>query len=313
MTQRFELDDVDRSLITELVSDGRATYAKLAPVVGLSQAAVRTRVQRLLDEHVITVTGRVDPGSLGLGVFAFVFLEVTGTVDEVLTGVDAVDDAVFVAVGAGRFDLLVEVRCVDNDHLLEALDDIRALDGVRRLQTATVLQYAKHDWTGVGNRDAAPAPAPTVALSHELDEVDHLLLRALMADGRATYASLAPAVGLSQAAARDRVIDLLETNVVTIHAHPVAEAMGIAGFAGVAIKATGQVKQLVDTMASMPETTLVARTVGRYDVLAEIWFDDQVHLIELLDQMGERRGVGAIDTVPYLRIAKEDFASGFRR
>ena len=122
-----EVDDVDRALIAGLVEDGRATYAALAPGVGLSQAAVRTRVQRLLSEQVITVTGRVDPASLGLGVFAFAFLEVGGQVDKVAAAVADIDPAVFVVVTAGRFDLMVEFRCVDDDRLLDALDRLREI------------------------------------------------------------------------------------------------------------------------------------------------------------------------------------------
>ena len=145
-----DLDSIDRVLIRELIQDGRATYAKLAPIVGLSQAAVRTRVQRLLDDRIITITGRVDPASFGLGIFAFAFLEVSREVDKVAALVSEVDDAVFVVAGAGRFDILVEVRCATRERMLSALDQIRIIDGVRRLQSATVLHYEKQDWTGVG-------------------------------------------------------------------------------------------------------------------------------------------------------------------
>lgn len=310
MTLRPDLDEIDRQLIGALIDDGRATYAALAPEVGLSQAAVRTRVQRLLDEHVITVTGRVDPTSLGLGIFAFAFLEVDGEIDEVVTLLAEIDGAVFVVIGAGRFDVLVELRCEDNEHLLRALDAVRVIDGVRRLQTATVLHYEKQDWTNIGHRERRASQTPEAARGHELDETDRRLLRELMADGRATYAALAPMVGLSQAAVRDRVIDLLESNVITIQAHPAPEAMGIGGFAGLAVKASGPVGPLVELMKSRAETTLVVRTLGRFDVLAEVWFDDREHLAELLDELRAHPGMGAIDTVPYLRIALEEFGSG---
>ncbi|MBT5848955.1 MAG: AsnC family transcriptional regulator, partial [Acidimicrobiaceae bacterium] len=92
MSDRFVLDDVDRVLIGELIADGRATYAKLAPVVGLSQAATRARVQRLLDERIVVVTGRVDPATFGLGVFAFAFLEVDGEVDKTAALIAEIDE-----------------------------------------------------------------------------------------------------------------------------------------------------------------------------------------------------------------------------
>lgn len=306
----IELDDIDRALIAELIRDGRATYAALAPRVGMSQAAVRTRVQRLLDERVIAITGRVDPATFGLGVFAFAFLEVSREVDKVAALVSEVDDVVFVVVGAGRFDVMVELRCAHNEALLAALDRIRVLDGVRALTSATVLHYEKQDWTGVGNREAVPAPKPETPLGHEFDEIDRGLLRGLMADGRVTYSALAATVGLSQAAVRDRVIDLLDAGVITIQAQPVPEAMGIEGFAGLAIKAVGPVAPLAASLAELSESTVVVRTLGRYDLLAEVWFDSKDHLGDVLDQLRGLAGMGAIETLPYLRIELEKFDSG---
>lgn len=310
---RPELDDLDRRLIAALVEDGRATYAALAPQVGLSQAAVRTRVQRLIDDQVITITGRVDPASLGLGVFAFAFLEIAGEADEIAARVAEINEAVFVVIATGRFDLLVELRCVDEDRLLGALDRLREIEGVRRLQTATALHYDKQDWTGVGRRDAVFASPPAAAASRILDDVDRGLLLALMADGRATYATLAPMVGLSQAAVRDRVLDLIESRVITIQAHPVPEAMGIGGFAALAVKAAGPVGPLVSVLVDLPESCLVARTLGRFDVTAEVWFEDHDHLADILDRLRAQPGMGSLDTVPYLRIAHEVFAAGLNR
>ena len=312
MSDRFVLDDVDRVLIGELIADGRATYAKLAPVVGLSQAATRTRVQRLLDERIVVVTGRVDPATFGLGVFAFAFLEVDGEVDKTAALIAEIDEAVFIAIGAGRFDMLVEVRCADDEGLLEVLDRVRVIGGVRRLQSATVIHYEKQDWSSVGDRNASPRePRPIHSAAH-IDDIDRRLLRELIADGRATYAALAPVVGLSQSAVRDRVIDLIESDVIAIETHPVAEAMGIGGFTGIGIKATGPIKPIVDAMTVMAEMALISRTFGRFDITAEVWFDDKDHLADVLERLRVIPQVGAIDTVPYLRIAKEEFDTGKR-
>ena len=306
------LDDIDRSLIHELTVDGRATYAKLAPIVGLSQAAVRTRVQRLLDDGVVVITGRVDPATFGMGVFTFAFLEVSGAVAGTAAKLAQIDEAVFVAIGSGRFDMLVELRCADDEEMFEALDRVRATEGVRRLQSATVLHYDKQDWSGVGDRNAVARPAPDVAPGTEIDDIDRMLLRGLIADGRATYASLAPQVGLSQAAVRDRVIDLIDSNVIAIEAHPVAEAVGIGGFAALMVKATGPIAEIGSSLAAIPETTLVARTLGRFDLSLEVWFDDRDHLADVLERVRATPAVGTVDTFPYLRISKEQFGPGPR-
>lgn len=312
MSGGSQLDDIDRALIHELTLDGRATYARLAPAVGLSQAAVRTRVQRLLDERLVVVTGRVDPASFGMGVFTLAFVEVACELDKTASRLDDVDEAVFVVLGAGRFDLLVELRAPGDDAMLRALDRLRGLDEVRRLQTATVLRYEKQDWTGVGDRHAQPRPQPATPTALELDEIDRMLLRELIADGRATYAALAPVVGLSQAAVRDRVIDLLESRIICIEAHPAPEAVGIGGFAAIGIVADGPIASVTGALVQTPETALVARTIGRFDIVAEVWFDDGDHLGEVLDRIRGMEGAGTITTFPYLRISKEQFGPGQR-
>ena len=108
------------------------------------------------------------------------------------------------------------------------------------------------------------------------------------------------------------MIDLIDSNVIAIEAHPVPEAMGIGGFAGLAVRATGSALAIADTLASYVESTLVARTLGLFDVTAEVWFDDNDHLAEVLDRLRALPEVGVVETVPYLRIAKEQFGPGQR-
>ena len=59
------LDAIDKLLIRELQIDGRKPYTQLAKVAGLSEAAIRQRVQRLIDGQVMQVVAVTDPLSLG--------------------------------------------------------------------------------------------------------------------------------------------------------------------------------------------------------------------------------------------------------
>ena len=61
---QVQLDEIDKAIIRELQLDGRMSYAQLGPEVGLSQAAVRQRVQRLTDSKVIEVVAITDPAAL---------------------------------------------------------------------------------------------------------------------------------------------------------------------------------------------------------------------------------------------------------
>ena len=140
----FPLDDVDRAIITELQVDGRMSYAALAPRVGLSQAAVRQRVNRLLERGVMQVVAVTDPLSLGLNTQAMVGIIVSGDVRTVAAEVSAHREAEYVLITAGRYDVLAEVLCEDNEALLSFVNDrIRSIDGVASTEVFSVLKMEK--------------------------------------------------------------------------------------------------------------------------------------------------------------------------
>lgn len=142
------LDDIDKAIIRELQLDGRIAYARLGPAVGLSQAAVRQRVQRLIENGVMQVVAVTDPLTLGFGLQAMVGVQVDGDLREVAAKLSKVDEVSYVVVTTGRFDLLVEVVCRDNEHMLTVVNDvIRALPTVRSTETFTYLYLEKQTYS----------------------------------------------------------------------------------------------------------------------------------------------------------------------
>ena len=140
----FPLDDVDRAIVTELQVDGRMSYADLAPRVGLSQAAVRQRVNRLLERGVMQVVAVTDPLSLGLSTQAMVGISVSGDVRAVAAAVSEYREAEYVLITAGRYDVLAEVLCEDNEALLSLVNDrIRSIDGVASTEVFSILKMEK--------------------------------------------------------------------------------------------------------------------------------------------------------------------------
>ena len=142
------IDEIDKAIIRELQLDGRMPYAKLGPSVGLSQAAVRQRVQRLIENGVMQVVAVTDPLTLGFGLQAMVGLEVDGDLRAVATKLAKVDEVSYVVVTTGRFDMLVEVVCRDNEQLLALVNDvIRALPGVRSAEVFSYLHLEKQTYS----------------------------------------------------------------------------------------------------------------------------------------------------------------------
>jgi Lrp/AsnC family transcriptional regulator for asnA, asnC and gidA len=146
-TGKVVLDDVDKRIIEQLQQDGRRPYTQIAPAVGLSEAAVRQRVQRLIDSGVMQIVGVTDPKMIGFGRQAMIGLTVEGDTRKVADAVAAFEEVVYVVLTAGSLDVLVEVVVEDDEHLLDLLNNkIRAIDGVRDTQTFLYLRIHKETY-----------------------------------------------------------------------------------------------------------------------------------------------------------------------
>jgi Lrp/AsnC family transcriptional regulator, regulator for asnA, asnC and gidA len=142
------LDEPNRAIISHLQSDGRRSYAAIAAAIGLSEAAVRQRVQRLLDSGCMQIVAVTDPLQLGFARQAMVGVRADGDLSEVADKLAALPEVDYVVVTAGSFDLLVEVVCNDDEHLLSLLNNsIRAIPGVRDSETFVYLKLAKQTYT----------------------------------------------------------------------------------------------------------------------------------------------------------------------
>jgi Lrp/AsnC family transcriptional regulator for asnA, asnC and gidA len=141
------LDDVNKRIIEHLQRDGRMSYASLAKEIGLSEAAVRQRVQRLLDGEIMQIVAVTDPLTLGFARQAMVGLKVTGDLRAVADQLAAMAEVDYVVICAGGYDLLVELVCTDDDHLLRLLNDrIRTVPGVTGTETFMYLKLAKQTY-----------------------------------------------------------------------------------------------------------------------------------------------------------------------
>ena len=138
------LDDVDRRIISVLQGDGRCPYGTIAEQVGLSEAAVRRRVQRLRESGIMEIVAVTDPLQLGFSREALVGIRVQGDVRLVADKIAAIDEVNYVVLCAGSFDILAELVTVDDDGLVHLLNDsIRSIPGVTEVETFLYLKLAK--------------------------------------------------------------------------------------------------------------------------------------------------------------------------
>ena len=144
-----QLDDVSKAIIEQLQSDGRRSYAEIGKAVGLSEAAVRQRVQKLTDSGVMQVVAVTDPMQLGFYRQAMIGLRVSGDTTVVADALGKLEAVDYVVLTAGSFDILAEIVCENDDDLIELLNkQIRAIPGVQSTETFVYLKLQKqfYNW-----------------------------------------------------------------------------------------------------------------------------------------------------------------------
>ncbi len=143
------VDDVSKAIIEQLQEDGRRSYAAIGKAIGLSEAAVRQRVQRLVDTGIVQIVAVTDPLQVGFTRQAMVGLRADGDLSALADALADLPEVDYVVVTAGSFDLLVEVVCEDDEHMLRLLNQsIRSLPGVRETETFVYLRLRKqlYNW-----------------------------------------------------------------------------------------------------------------------------------------------------------------------
>ncbi len=148
MSKASPLDDVSKSIIEQLQEDGRRPYASIGKAVGLSEAAVRQRVSKLLETGVMQIVAVTDPMQVGFNREAMIGVEVDGDIEAVADVIVKMPEVSYLVVTAGSYDILLEVVCEDDEALLEVINrKIRALPGVRRTETFMYLKLRKQIYT----------------------------------------------------------------------------------------------------------------------------------------------------------------------
>jgi Lrp/AsnC family transcriptional regulator for asnA, asnC and gidA len=145
----MQLDDISKAIVEQLQEDGRRSYAEIGKAVGLSEAAVRQRVQKLTEGGVMQIVAVTDPLQLGFYRQAMIGIRVSGDTRLVADRLAALPAVDYVVLTAGAFDILAEVVCENDDDLIALLNtQIRGIDGVLSTETFVYLKLHKqlYNW-----------------------------------------------------------------------------------------------------------------------------------------------------------------------
>lgn len=146
-----------------------------------------------------------------------------------------------------------------------------------------------------------------------LDDVSKAIIEQLQQDGRRPYAAIGKAVGLSEAAVRQRVTRLQESGVMQIVAVTDPLQVGFARSAMIGVRIDGDVEHVADALAALPEVTYLVVTAGSFDVLAEVVAEDDEHLLSVINRRVRAvPGVRSTETFVYLTLRKQLYDWGTR-
>ncbi len=132
----YDLDPIDQKIIEFLQENGRESFSNIAAEIGVPPSTIRDRTNRMVASGVIKIVARLNPVRAKPLVKASVGIKLAGgnhrTVAQEITKMTEVSQLI---IGAGIFDLLVELSCKDNDHLLDTLSSVQEMPQVQATET----------------------------------------------------------------------------------------------------------------------------------------------------------------------------------
>jgi Lrp/AsnC family transcriptional regulator for asnA, asnC and gidA len=147
--ERPQLDAINRKIMIQLQEDGRRSYVSIGKAVGLSEAAVRLRVQKMIDEGLMQIVAVTNPLELGYKRQAMVGITVDGDIEYVARQLRNIRQIDYIVITTGRYDILAELFSEDDESMLAVVNrEIRKIDGIARTELFTYmrLEMQRYDW-----------------------------------------------------------------------------------------------------------------------------------------------------------------------
>jgi Lrp/AsnC family transcriptional regulator, regulator for asnA, asnC and gidA len=139
------MDRIDRAIIAALKEDGRAPFSRIAEQLGVSPGTIRQRMQRLNEQGILQVVAVTNPLKIGFHSMALIGVKADGhRLQEIARQIAAFDEVIYLTICSAAYNLLVEVICLDNSHLLLFLTEkLYSVEGVRDTETFIYLDIVK--------------------------------------------------------------------------------------------------------------------------------------------------------------------------
>jgi DNA-binding Lrp family transcriptional regulator len=308
------LDEADRKLIELLVEDGRMSGRDIAQRSGLSEANVSRRLARLVDEGSVRIVAMVPADLLGLHMRTILLLRCKGDPTASAERLARLPNVHWCGSTFGEFDIVMYAVLRDAQHLIDFVDQIFAGDmNLEQLVMCPVLDYFSpkdpNDTTlGVSDKRGRSRRGKLGGV--DLDTTDRLLIRALQANGRASFAELAEASGISATSAADRFRRLVSDGVIHILTLPSPARIGNMVRVTACLSVKGPIRKVLEQAASIPGSLWPCATAGPFGVVMDFACPDEAAMNHMRGRLMDIPGVSAVSLSLHRRVMRDDLQWG---
>jgi DNA-binding Lrp family transcriptional regulator len=294
--QSLSGQDLTAQMIAILRRNGRASYTEIAREIGANREYVASRINPLIEAGQLRIVAGVHPRALGFTISAHLSIKTAGDTGQVIEALDALEAPALISVVAGAFQIVVELQLKALTELKRQVSAIRVIPGV--------LEVYVHLYDRILNTFFLDAEPRALA---ELDATDMDIVRRLVHDGRANFADLAQEAGLSVSGCRTRVQRLLESGVIQIGAIKQRCDLAHELVFGIGLNASDDCDEAVEILGAHPGLEFLARTVGRFDLLATVEFASLRDFNALIARLRSLRSVEYCEQWLHVRIVRERY------
>lgn len=287
---------LDTEIIRALQRDGRTSVLDLARAHGVSRHVIAERLRLLTERDGLRVVAALDPGVAGHHVLTHSMVRIDGPVQPIAEEVARLPNAVFVSIASGKRPLVFESRHGSSQELLDTLETVRAISGVREIRVTTYVDVLRGFFVPQRREDIA------------LDTLDFELIAALQADGRTSYRTLAEVVHRSPSAVRSRVQRLISAGVIRIAAIK-SGGLSASRFAtGLGITLAGRSEPVREFILESDSIEFAARSHGAHDFVATAVGPSSTEVLATVEALRSLNEVSAVETWAHFDLVKEDYA-----
>jgi len=290
------MTDLTAQMIAILRRNGRASYSEIARELGTNRDYVASRINPLIEAGKLRIVTGVHPRVLGLTTSAHLSIKADGDTQVIIDALERLDAPVLISVVTGAFQIVVELQLRSLTELRRQILTIRATPGVREINVHLYERILSSFFLG-----AEPAT------QSQLDETDIKIVNRLLRDGRANFAEIAQAVGLSVSGCRTRVQRLLESGLVQIGAIKQRSDMTNDLLFGIGVNVRNESREAIEAILASPGLEFIACTVGRFDLLATVEFTSLRDFNLLVSQLRRLPSVEYCEQWLHVRIVREQY------